>query len=372
MWQVLVTCVALTAVGCEFTGLAGPTPRTEGVVGAGDASGRDPVETTPRSDPLVGAGSGDGDAKPHPYAPYGGVQRVWAWYNPGTTSSDIDGQRGIALDKSYRVLEEGGWGDWIDRTLAPLGYPPVVLRAPFGTSRWTNRSGDATSAFRYEDAIDVQRDPKWAWIASEAWFVEPWARYRGPVAFHVGTADDRLLTDEELRLGVKPFIRVKEERDRLRNREPVCVVLDHSQWFDDKEVEPRESMTRRQALQTSRAVWLLTEAGVEVLTEAVPHVDTPPAAYWADYGTAFRPHLSKVRRVATPMALDAFQGLVLAWLMPADFRDDGMSEFQRRRRVIESTREYGNVAVPPFAIGGKEGWADLMLHLRREPFAEGR
>ncbi|MEM7756024.1 MAG: hypothetical protein AAF297_10355 [Planctomycetota bacterium] len=374
---VMAALAVVTTSGCSVLG-----PIHVGGGGAGTQTAEAPP-TAPVGEPGGDRPSDPPKSDPPPSAeppgsepiataagePIGGQQRVWMWFNPGTTSSDIDGQRGIGLDRGYRVLKEGGWGAWIDQRLKPLGHPPVVLRAPFGTSRWETRSGKPVSFFRYEDAIDVQRDPQWAWIASETGFVQPWARYPGPVAFHVGTADDRVLTDEELRLGARPFVRVQEMRERLGNTEPVYVVLDHSMYFGDT-VDPNanNAMSRRELLQTSMAVTLLENAGIEVLTEAVPDRSWPSAEYWVSRGVAFRPHLSKDRRKLKPVPLERFEGLVLAWMLPADFRREGETAQDHRRRVIEATREYGNVAVPMHLVGGGDGWRELVRAVGRERF----
>jgi len=351
-------------IGPRTEGFAGPLgegdrrARPPGGRSPGGPSGNPPPSIPPSvAPPPPGAGEG---------APVGGRQRVWAWFNPGTSSSDIDGQRGIRLDRAYRSLAEGGWGAWIDEVLKPLGHPPVVLRAPFGTSRWVDRNGKPSTAFRFEDAVDVARDPRWMWLVGENQFAIPWSRYPAPVMFHVGTPDDRELTDAELRIGLEPFLAVKRLRDRMGNAEPVYVCLDHSMYFDDTEDGSRPTMSRRTALQTSIVVTLMERAGVEVLTEAVPMVDWGSTAYWLDHGVAFRPHLSTVRGDKRPVSLDLFAGLVLCWLLPRDFDMEATTEDERRRRVVEATREFGNVAVPVYQVGGVRGWPVLMQMMRQQ------
>jgi hypothetical protein len=341
--------------------------RGPGIGGDDDSAGR---PRAGRTDPPPGAGSGagpgagsgGGDADDSA-GPLGGEQRVWAWFNPGTTSSDLKRQRGIALDKGYGALKRGGWAAWIEARLTTLGSPPVILRAPFGTSAWVGRDGESTSAFRYEDAIDVQRDPTWSWIASDRMFVQPWARYPAPVMFHIGTADDRVLTDAELRLGIHPFVEVKRARDRIGNTAPVYVCLDHSMYFDDEERGGRSNMSRREALQTSMVTELLEAAGIDVLTEAVPDESWDSAAYWVKRGVAFRPHLAQPRERNTPVPLDRFEGLVLAWLLPPDWRDwQDRPMPERHARIVEATRTYGNVAVPPYIAGNDRAtWQSLEL-----------
>lgn len=369
-WIIGGLSIAVGGCGVLSTGSASQPPTTGGIGGPVDSTAdssptggptdrrSEPPTTTPRPappSPRADKPAPSGDTPGHSM----GHQRLWAWFNPGTSSNDIEGQRGIGLESGYRSLKRGGWGAWIDERLVPLGNPPVVLRAPFGTSRWTDRNGEESIAFRFEDTIDVQRDPEWAWIASDSMFVEPWARYPGPVAFHVGTADDRELDSDELRLGVEPFVRVKARREALGNDAPVYVVLDHSMSFGDTATEDRGKMSRREVLQTSMAVTLLENAGIHVLCEAVPDRTWPSAEYWVTRGVAFRPHLSEDRRWIKPVPLEQFEGLVLAWMLPPDFKDDTETDADRRRRVLEATRKFGNVAVPIYAVGGGDGWRQL-------------
>ncbi len=357
----VLAAAAIIGLGCEMPGglvLSSGGTRTGGIAGPGAETGpgsgpgrpTPPPSPTPRGDSGGSPGAG----------PVGGVQRVWAWYNPGTSSANIEEHRGIRLDKWYSMLRTGGWGAWIAESLAPRGNPPVILRAPFGTSSWVNPEGERVSAFRFEDAIDVQTDPSWAWIVSDPKWVEPWGRYPAPVIFHVGTADDRELTDLEMQLGVKPFVEVKKKRDQLGNRNPVFVALDHSAWFDRSGSSKPGPWSDRVAKQTARVVELLTEAGIGVLTEAVPQQTWPSASYWRDHGVAFRPHLAERTRTRDPMDLRSFNGLVLAWLTPQDWQDwQDLTLDQRIRRTVEATEKFGNVAVPVYIFDDPAGWKRL-------------
>lgn len=320
------------------------------------AETRAPTAPAAASDP-----SPDATPAENARGPAGGVARLWAWYNPGTTSSDVDNNRGIH-PRTKDLLLGRGWQAWIDGEPKALGYPPVVLRAPFGTSRWVNWKGEETREFRFEDTLDVMDDPKWQALAADRTFVEPWARYPAPVMFHIGTADDRELTDAEMVRGVSPFVKVAERRRELGNAEPVYVCLDHSMYFDDRGEMQWDHVPPAIARQSALVTRMLTERGIGVLTEAVPRAGWASARFWKRHGVAFRPHLAERPGIAD---VRDFRGLVLTWLVPLDFRwrnngDEPPEPFAvRRARVLRHAAIYGNVAVPVFVVGGRDEFVKL-------------
>ncbi len=360
---------------------------------------------------LIGVGAGtsavpmpDADAaaqpgvrdleRQRPARPIGGTARLWWWDNIGTTSTDFAYHRGIGLDPKdhrpeqgrrpatkYAGMINGGWAWYIGSFLAPAGNPPAIIRNPFGSTPWVRTADErgkleVTTAFRFEDVIDALDDDRFSFLFDD--WVEAWGAYPNDVIFHIGTADDRELSDVELARVVKIFVDVAKRRELLRSKHRVYVCLDHSQWFDpfhpDAEktpsanpIEGQQFRSRRTKMQSAIVAQMLSSQGVGVLTEAVPIAEQEDAAsYWSHFGVAFRPGLETPKGHGTPMRLDRFEGLVLAWYLPKFLGDDTEENY---RSVLRGASEYGNVSVPPYKVGGNDRFrrlaADVALLDRR-------